>query len=78
MYFQLEKLLMYGSSALAEKNQQQFNKFNNPYQARNSQENATGYMSSPPVEIRTSLGPIFKKIDAYSIKSDAYRPLGGG
>ena len=33
-------------------------------------------MSSPPEKIRTSSGPIFKKIDEYSIKSYTYRSLG--
>ena len=66
---------MSGSSALEEKNQQHPNNFLNPYQASNLQENATGLISSPPTEIRTSSVPIFKKIDKYSIKSDTHMPF---
>ena len=76
MHFKLERGLIYGSSALAENIQQHSNKFYKPYQASNSQESAMGYMSSPPTCIKTSSGPIFKKIDEYSIKLDIHRPLG--
>ena len=64
MILRLEIGLIFGSSALAEKNQQQSNKFYNP-----------SYMSSQPAEIITLSEPIFKKIDSCSIKSDTSRPL---
>ena len=53
MNLQLETGQMIGSSALAENNQHQHKTFYKTSQDRNSQENATGYMSSPHAEIRT-------------------------
>ena len=73
MHFQLETGIMYVSSALAEKNQQQSNKFWKPYKVSITQEIATGYKPSPPEETRKSSGPVFNKIDAYEIKSYTYR-----
>ena len=54
---------MFGSSTWSEKNQHQHAKFKKPFQFSNSQENATGYISSPTAEIRTSSEPIYRKTD---------------
>ena len=42
------------------------------YQANNSQENSIEFMSLQITETRTFTEQIFKKIDIYSIKSDAF------
>ena len=51
MYLQLETGLIFGPSALAENNQYQYIQFWTKYKGINPQENITGYMSSPPLEI---------------------------
>ena len=65
MNLQIKTGKIFGHSASAKKNQYQYNKFSKPSQVSNSQENATGCMSSPPPEKRKSSETIFNKIYAY-------------